>query len=131
MPPTDPIADFLTRLRNASAVGKLEVRTPYAKMLERIATVLAKEAFIERVEHRGRGPRKVLVVYLRYIDGKPAIENLRRVSRPGKRIYASAKDLRPVKSGYGILVLSTPQGLFTNREARKRNVGGEIVCEVW
>lgn len=128
---TDPISDFLTRIRNAQAVGGGEVQAPYSKILENIATLLAREGFLERVERRGRGIRKTLIATLRYVDGQSAIDDLKRVSRPGRRVYLSAKELRQVKSGFGIAVLSTPQGLMTNREARAKNIGGEVLCEVW
>ena len=128
---TDPIADFLTRIRNASAVGKPEVRVSYTRMMEHIADLLTREGFLEEFSTRGRGIRKTLVVRLRYLDGKPAVEDLRRVSRPGRRVYRAAAEIRPIKSGFGVAVLSTPEGLLTNREAKKRNVGGEVICEVW
>lgn len=128
---TDSIADFLTRIRNANAIGRREVHAPYSKILESIATILVAEGFLEGVEHRGRGTRKTLVVTLRYVDGKPVIDNLRRMSRPGRRMYRSARELRGVKSGFGIAIVSTPKGLLTNKAAKKANVGGEILCEVW
>ena len=128
---TDPIADFLTRIRNASAAGKAEARMPHARMLEHIAALLTREGFLEEFSTRGRGTRKTLVVRLRYLEGKPVVEDLRRVSRPGRRVYRSAAEIRSVKSGFGVAIFSTPEGLLTNREAKKRNVGGEVICEVW
>lgn len=128
---TDPISDFLTRIRNASAVGRPEVQMPYAKLLEAIGTLLVAEGFLEGITHKGRGPRKTLVATLRYVDGKPMVDNVRRVSRPGKRMYVSAGKIRNVKSGFGIAVLSTPKGILTNKAAKKANVGGEVLCEIW
>lgn len=128
---TDPIADFLTRIRNAVMAGKEEVRMPHSAILEGIARVLEREGFLARVEPKGRGPRRVLVVRIGQVNGRPVIENLRRISRPGRRVYRAAKDLRVVKSGLGVSVLSTPDGLMTNREAKKKNVGGEVLCEIW
>ncbi|MBI4134229.1 MAG: 30S ribosomal protein S8 [Candidatus Terrybacteria bacterium] len=128
---TDPIADFLTRVRNAAAIGRTEVRAPYSKILHRIAEILVREGFLEEVSHRGRGPRRILAVRLRYLDGKSVIEDLRRVSRPGRRSYMAIRNIRPVKSGFGIAVISTPEGLMTNREAKRKNIGGEVLCEVW
>lgn len=128
---SDPLADFLTRIRNANAAGKTEVQVPYAKILERIAAILLKEGFLASVRHIGRGPKKILSLELRYENGRPVIENLKRISRPGKRVYLRADALRPVKSGYGIAILSTPKGIMTNREAKKHHVGGEVLCEVW
>lgn len=104
---------------------------PYSKILEGIAGLLVREGFLERVEHKGRGTRKVLVANLKYLEGKPVIDNVRRVSRPGRRVYRSVAEIRQVKSGFGIALLSTPKGLLTNREARKERVGGEVLCEIW
>ena len=128
---TDPLADFLTRLRNASASRKTEVRMPYSKMVDQVASLLQREGFLEHVEHKGRVPRKVLVATLKYIGGRPALESSRRVSRPGRRFYQPYRELRSVKSGFGISIISTSEGLLTNKEARKRKMGGEILCEVW
>lgn len=128
---TDPIADFLTRIRNASAVGRAEVSIPYSKILESIGTILVSEGFLENVVHKGRGPRKILVATLRYIDGKPVVDNIRRISRPGRRMYLSARKIRNVKSGFGVSLISTPKGILTNKEAKKENVGGEVLCEIW
>lgn len=128
---TDPLADFLTRLRNASASQKAEVRMPYSKMINAVAALLLREGFLESVEHKGRAPKKILVATLKYVNGRPALENLRRVSRPGRRFYLPYRELRAVKSGFGIAIISTSEGLLTSKEARKRKVGGEILCEVW
>ena len=131
MPPTDPIADFLTRLRNASAVYKSEATMPYSKVNHAIAIILAKEGFIESVDTRGSGVGKEIVVKMQYFDGKPAIDDIRRISKPGRRIYRHSKALRPVKSGFGMRVVSTPKGIMTSMEARKQRLGGEVLCEIW
>jgi small subunit ribosomal protein S8 len=131
MPVNDPIADFLTRLRNAAMVGKSEVTVPFTRILGEMATLLAREGFVESADTRGRGTQKELVIKLRYINGNPAIESLRRVSTPGRRIYRQAKNIRAVRSGYGMSIVSTPRGLMTNKDAKKENVGGEILCEIW
>ena len=131
MPPTDPIADFLARLKNASAVSKPEVVMPHSKVNEALAKVLLKEGFLHKVDTRGSGIKKTIVVQLQYLDDKPAIEDIRRVSKPGRRVYKQSKSLRPVKSGFGVAVLSTPAGIMTDVEARKQRLGGEVICEIW
>ena len=131
MPMTDPIADFLTRLRNAAMVQKGVVTMPYSRMVLDLAKVLAKEGFLESVDTRGSGITKEIVVQMRYINEQPTFEDLKRISTPGRRVYRQAKNLRPVKSGYGIAVLSTPKGILTDTDAKKENVGGEILCEIW
>lgn len=122
---TDPIADFLTRLRNAQMISRTEVRAPYSRLKMRIAEVMQKNRFVEEVTVDQEGKFPELVVRL-----KEKKLNLKRVSKPGQRIYAGAKEVRKVKNGFGILILSTPQGVMTGYEARTKNVGGEILCEV-
>jgi len=131
MPVNDPIADFLTRLRNAAMISKPEVALPFTRILAEMAALLAREGFVESVDTRGRGTQKELVIKMRYINGDPAIESLRRVSTPGRRIYRQAKNIRTVRSGFGMSIISTPKGLMTDKEAKKENVGGEILCELW
>jgi len=128
---TDPISDMLTRIRNAKAVSKPEVSIPYSGLNYRIAKILEKENFLKKVEKKGRGIKKEIRVSLRYKDGQPAIKSLKRVSRPGQRIYVPAKKIRRVRWGYGISIVSTPKGLMTDREARKNHVGGEVIAEIW
>ncbi|HEX6300701.1 MAG TPA: 30S ribosomal protein S8 [Acidimicrobiia bacterium] len=129
---TDPIADMLTRIRNAVAVGHERVTMPASKLKVNIARILADEGFIDRYEVVENGHRSELELVLRYAERRrPAIEGLKRVSRPGHRVYAGAKDLPRVQGGLGVAVVSTSQGLMPDREARKRRLGGEIVCEVW
>lgn len=137
---TDPIADMLTRIRNAQAVGKPTVTLPSSKLKRAIADVLAREGWIGQVEvtapparHHDHGARPELVLTLRYRrPGMPRIASIRRISSPGRRVYVSRGEVPPrVKSGTGALILSTPQGLLTNREAVSRGVGGEVICEVY
>jgi len=128
---TDPIADMLIRIKNAQAVLKPTVDIPYSKIKYQIALILAKEGFIEKVERKFRKNKKVLRIGLKYQDGQPAIADMKRVSKPGRRIYLSHKEIKPPKGGYGIAVISTSQGLMTDKEARKRHLGGEVLCEVW
>lgn len=129
---TDPIADMLTRIRNAVAVGHERVAMPASKLKVNIARILADEGFIDRYEVSGNGHRSELELVLRYAERRrPVIEGLKRVSRPGHRVYAGAKDLPRVQGGLGVAVVSTSQGLMPDREARKRRLGGEVLCEVW
>lgn len=129
---TDPIADMLTRIRNAVAVGHERVVMPASKQKVNIAQILVDEGFIDRFELTESGHRSELELVLRYVDRRrPVIEGLKRVSRPGHRVYAGAKELPRVQGGLGVAVVSTSKGLMPDREARKRRLGGEIVCEVW
>jgi small subunit ribosomal protein S8 len=129
---TDPIADMLTRIRNAVAVGHERVVMPASKLKVNIARILTDEGFIDRYEVTENGHRSELELVLRYAERRrPVIEGLKRVSRPGHRVYAGAKELPRVQGGLGVAVVSTSQGLMPDREARKRRLGGEIVCEVW
>jgi len=128
---TDPISDMLTRIRNASKVMKPEVAMPYSKMKFALAKVLQNSGYLLAVERTGEENRPELRLELKYENGISAIEHLRRISTPGRRIYAKADELGRVRSGVGISVVSTPNGLMTNIEARKRRLGGEIICEVY
>lgn len=129
---TDPIADMLTRIRNAVAVGHERVSMPSSKLKVNIAQILVDEGFIDRYEVVDNGHRSELEVVLRYAERRrPVIEGLKRVSRPGHRVYRGAKELPRVQGGLGVAVVSTSQGLMPDREARKRRLGGEIICEVW
>jgi small subunit ribosomal protein S8 len=137
---TDPIADMLTRIRNAQAVGKATVVLPSSKLKRAIVELLAREGWLDRVETRPapavrRGGESVydeLVLHIRYQSpGQPAITSIRRMSRPGRRWYVKHGEVPRVKRGRGLSIMSTSQGLLTNEEARKRGVGGEVVCEVY
>ena len=129
---TDPIADMLTRIRNAVAVGHERVAMPASKLKVNIAQILVDEGFIDRFDVSQDGNHNELELVLRYGQRRrPVIEGLRRVSRPGHRVYRGATDLPRVQGGLGVVVVSTSQGLMPDREARKRRLGGEIICEVW
>jgi len=128
---TDPITDLLNRIRNAQAVFHPTVEIPFSNLKYEITKILEKERFIEKTEKKGKKARKTIEIVLKY-DGKiPAISGLRKISKPGQRIYKSLKDIKPVRGGYGVLIISTPKGLMTDKEARKKRLGGEILCEVW
>jgi small subunit ribosomal protein S8 len=129
---TDPIADMLTRIRNAVAIGHERVAMPSSKLKVNIAQILVDEGFIDRYEVVENDHRSELELVLRYGERRrPVIEGIKRVSRPGHRVYRGARDLPRVQGGLGVAVVSTSQGLMPDREARKRRLGGEIVCEVW
>lgn len=128
---TDPISDMLTRIRNGQAASKAEVLVAFSKIKYQIAKILEQEGFIESAEKKGKGFRKNIKIVLKYIDKNPVIIGLKRISKPGQRIYLSAKKIRPARGGLGIAIISTPQGLMVNKKARKKNLGGEIICEIW
>jgi small subunit ribosomal protein S8 len=127
----DPITDMLNRIRNAQAVSRLAVDIPFSNLKYEIAKILEKQGFIEKVERRGRKAKKFIEITLKYDNGRPAISGLKRISKPGQRIYLKAKELRPIRGGYGLSIISTPQGPMTNKEARKKGLGGEVICEIW
>jgi small subunit ribosomal protein S8 len=128
---SDPIADFLTRLRNANRALKFEVLVPYSKIKAEIARVLKEEGYISNYEVDTNGQFPQIKVTNKVANRTPAITGLKRVSRPGLRRYVGAQDVPRVLGGMGIAILSTPRGLLTGREAKKQNVGGELVAYVW
>ena len=129
---TDPIADMLTRIRNGTHARKASVDVPYSREKERIARVLVSEGYLASATMVEAEPRNVLHIELRYdAQRRPVILGLRRVSRPSLRVYVGANDIPAVRRGLGINVLSTPKGVLVDREARRENVGGEVLCTVW
>jgi small subunit ribosomal protein S8 len=131
---TDPIADMLTRLRNANTAFHDDVAMPSSKLKEAVARILEQEGYILGFEvgDRPDRPGRVLTITMKYTnDRRRTISGLKRVSRPGLRVYSKAEAVPPVLGGMGIAILSTNEGLLTDREARKRRVGGEILCQVW
>jgi small subunit ribosomal protein S8 len=129
---TDPIADMLARLHNASMARHERADMPLSKMRLRIAELLKQEGFVDDFRVNEDGTHPVLTVVLRYgRDRQCAIDGLRRVSRPGRRVYVGHDAIPRVRNGYGIALLSTSRGVMTDREARKAMVGGELLCEVW
>jgi small subunit ribosomal protein S8 len=127
---TDTISDMLTRIRNASRVQLPVVELPHSKMKESIANILKKEGYVGEVSVEGKAAKKIKVK-LKYEGKKSVIEGLRRVSTPGLRRYVGATDIPRVRGGLGISVVSTSQGLMTGTQARKSNLGGELICYVW
>ena len=129
---TDPIADMLARIRNALMARHKTVEIPASKMKREIARILKEEGYIEDYELVSEGPQGKIVITLKYDENRrPVIAGLKRVSKPGRRVYAGVKKLPRVMGGLGIAIISTSQGIMTDHEARKKGVGGEILCEVW
>ena len=127
----DPIADMLTRIRNAQAAGHDSVTMPGSRMKESIARVLQSEGYVEGYETTGEpGPERMLRIDLRYVQGKPVIRRLERASRPGLRLYRGAGDLPKVMGGLGVAVISTSRGVMSDRESRAAGQGGEVLCIV-
>jgi len=127
---TDPIADFLTRIRNGQLSGRTEVAAPASRIKLALAKVLKEEGYIEDFAVAGQGPKPTLTVRLKYFQGKPVIDRLERVSRPGLRIYKAKDELPKVLGGMGVAIISTSKGLMTDREARAAGHGGEVLCIV-
>ena len=128
---TDPITDMLNRIRNAQAVCRQTVDIPFSNFKYEIAQILEKKDFVEKIEKKGKKPKKTIEITLKYKEKNPVISGLKRISKPGQRIYVSADKIKPVKGGYGFAIISTPKGLMTDREAKKQKVGGEIICQIW
>jgi small subunit ribosomal protein S8 len=129
---TDPIGDLLARIRNGQLRGMAKVKSPNSRQRVRVLDVLQAEGFIRGyAEVEFKGGRKELEVELKYHEGRPVIRELKRVSTPGRRVYASVRDLRPHRSGLGLSIVSTPQGVMTDTSAREKNVGGEVICRVF
>lgn len=132
----DPIADMLTRIRNAQAAGHVSVSLPFSSVKEVIARILEREGYVSRVEKIEESGKTSLGVWLRYeqvspTQKKPAITEIDRVSKEGCRIYVKHHDIEKVKSGYGIAIVSTSRGMMTGKEAYRKGLGGEYICKVW
>jgi small subunit ribosomal protein S8 len=128
---TDPIADMLTRIRNAAMVRKAQVELPFSKLKLAIANVLAREGYLAKAEETKVGRLSYLLLTLKYDNGQSAVSTLRRLSKPGQRQYVKADEIKDVLNGFGVAILSTPQGILTDKEARAAGVGGEMICEVY
>ena len=128
---TDPIADMLTRIRNGQKARMVSVSMPASSAKEAVAKVLKDEGYITGYEESGEGAAKELTIELKYFEGEPVITKIRRISKPGRRVYSSVKDLPSVRNGLGISIVSTPKGVMSDAAARNANVGGEVLCEVY
>jgi small subunit ribosomal protein S8 len=129
---TDPIGDLLTRIRNGQLRGMAKVKSPNSRQRVRLLDVLQAEGYIRGyAEVEFKSGQRELEIELKYHEGRPVIRELKRVSTPGRRVYAAVSDLRPHRSGLGVSIVSTPQGVMTDTSAREKNVGGEVLCHVF
>lgn len=131
MPVTDSIADFITRIRNAGQAGHKYVEIPASKIKLGISEILKDQGFIEDVEFNDNGIQGNIKLTLRYYQREPVIRQIKRISKPGRRVYSSVNNLPRVKNGLGIAVLSTSHGVMTSKQAKTKNIGGEVLCSVW
>lgn len=127
----DPIADMLIRIKNAGTAGKTVTEMPYSKLKEAIASVLFKQGYIASFEKKGKKVQKTLEVGIAYDGKKPRVAGVGRMSKPSRRLYVKAGEIKKIKNGYGLLVMSTPKGIMTGDEARKALVGGEALFKIW
>lgn len=140
----DPISDFLTRIKNGYMAKKDFVKAPHSKIKEEIASIMQKKGYLEKVEietvslntkskdaKKQKNKKKEIKVYLKYENGEPKIENIKRVSKPGARTYIDKNNIPYVLNGYGIAIISTSKGLMTDKQARKGKIGGELICKIW
>jgi len=127
---TDPVADMLTRIRNGQKARKVSVSMPASKVKEAVASVLKDEGYIKDFVTSGEGAKRQLGVELKYFEGAPVIENVKRVSKPGLRVYRGNEDLPKVLGGLGIAIVSTSAGVMSDRQARAKGIGGEVICVV-
>lgn len=128
---TDPISDMLTRIRNAQAVKKATLALPYSNIKFAIAKILVKEGFVEKAVMTTESKFPMIQIDLKYTNNLSAIQSIQRISKPGRRVYTKSEDLRSILSGLGISIVSTSNGLMTNKEAHARHLGGEVLCEVY
>lgn len=128
---SDPIADMLTRIRNAQMVEKKEVNIPASNLKSAIASVMQQEGYIESFSVDGEKAAKTLKIKLKYFENKPVIDTLQRISKPSLRVYAASTEMPSVMNGLGIVIVSTPKGVMTGQSATTQNVGGEVLCSVY
>ncbi len=127
----DPIGDMLAQIKNAKMAGIKAVEIPYSRMKFELAGILKREGYVVDVENVGIGVKKSIRITLRYQGKTPVLTDVKRKSKPGLRVYVGKKEIPTVIGGMGVSILSTPQGLMTGKEAKKRGIGGELLCEVW
>jgi len=131
---TDPIADMLTRIRNAARARHPRVNVPWSRIKEEIARVLIEEGYLKEIKKAKavESGGEEIIIHLKFDrENRPVISGIKRVSRPGRRVYMGAKEITPIRRGLGVNVLSTPKGILVDREAQRANVGGELICSVW
>lgn len=127
----DPVGDMLVRIKNAYLAGKAMVHLPHSKTKRAVAQILAQEGYLASVAETGKPPKKTLTLTLHYDSGKPRMTDIKRKSKPGLRVYVGAGNIPVVVGGMGTAILSTPQGIMTGKVAKKKHIGGELLCEVW
>lgn len=141
----DPISDLLIRIMNAQRVGHQTVKVPFSRIKFELVKILEQEKFVETIKKEGKDPKSFILINLKYLptgqaglpagrqatEDIPAIHSLKRISKPSQRIYMGKDEIKPIKKGYGLVIISTSLGLMTDKEAKKRKIGGEILCEVW
>lgn len=128
---TDPIADMLIRIKNAQMAEHETVLVPFSKLKFEIAKILKRDGWISDFSKKGKKVKKFLEINLRYINGEPKVNDVKRISKPGRRVYIKASEIKSVRQGFGQALISTPQGILNEKEARAKKVGGEVLCEVW
>jgi len=128
---TDPISDMLNRIRNAQAVSHEAVEIPFSKIKEEMAKILEEQKIIKKIEIKKKKNNKIIKLFLNYNNKIGIITGLKRISKPGQRIYSNFKDLGKIKKRTGILIISSSKGLITDKEARQKKLGGEVLCEIW
>ncbi len=128
---TDPIADFIIRIKNAHMARLNVVEAPFSNLKKSIADILVNEGYINSVKVQGDMPFSKIVVALKYVGKQPAISEVKRLSKPGRRLYTASGAIPKTLGGYGITILSTSKGIMTDTQARKENVGGELLCQIW
>lgn len=141
---TDPIGDFLIRIKNGYLAGKRQVLAPYSRIKEQLGQILVKEGYLKKLKVKSEklparnathsvagGKFKTLELSLKYEERKPVLTDVRRISKPGLRIYSQASRIPRVKEGFGMTIISTSKGLMTDKEAKKKNLGGEVICQIW
>ncbi|MCL4538169.1 MAG: 30S ribosomal protein S8 [Bacteroidetes bacterium] len=128
---TDPIADFLTRLRNAATARQRRVDVPASNLKKAIAKILYEQHYIDKYTELQSNSQGTIRIYLKYYNGRPVLSGLRRISVPGRRVYAGAGEMPRVLNGLGVAIVSTNRGVMTDKDARRLKVGGEIICYIW
>lgn len=128
---TDPIADYLTRLRNAATARQRRVDIPASNLKRAITKILYEQHFIDKYSEMASNAQGTIRIYLRYYNGRPVLSGLKRISVPGRRVYVGATELPRVLNGLGVAIISTSKGVMTDKDARRLNVGGEIICYIW
>jgi small subunit ribosomal protein S8 len=128
---TDPIADMIITIKNAGNASKEDVVIPYSKVKQAIATCLMKEGYVKSVAKKTKKGFPAIEIGIAYVGDAPRVNDVKRISKPSRRMYMGTKDIRPYKSGHGMTVLSTPKGIMSDKEARKEMVGGEILFTIW